>query len=194
MVTLRGFARYPKIETMQEVYGVRPVAIAVYPMYKGLARLVGMDIADAGATLPLAHERLTVTAPLPAGATSYVLLTVKPQPEGVVFWFMPVIGTHWKVVLLNVPVVTVRIGELRGDGPYRGQLFVTGRTRTGGRAGSAGEVSLDLRGEGSTLRGSFEGSYRGEAGKGSVQGRFRGCSHPLRNAAPPQAVSSSVAR
>jgi 2,3-bisphosphoglycerate-independent phosphoglycerate mutase len=51
MVTLRGFARYPKIETMQEVYGVRPVAVAVYPMYKGLARLVGMDVADAGATL-----------------------------------------------------------------------------------------------------------------------------------------------
>jgi 2,3-bisphosphoglycerate-independent phosphoglycerate mutase len=51
MVTLRGFARYPKIETMQEVYGLKPVAIAVYPMYKGLARLVGMDIADAGATL-----------------------------------------------------------------------------------------------------------------------------------------------
>jgi 2,3-bisphosphoglycerate-independent phosphoglycerate mutase len=51
MVTLRGFARYPKIETMQEVYGVKPVAIAVYPMYKGLARLVGMDVADAGATL-----------------------------------------------------------------------------------------------------------------------------------------------
>ena len=51
MVTLRGFARYPRIETMQEVYGLRPVAIAIYPMYKGLARLVGMDIADAGATL-----------------------------------------------------------------------------------------------------------------------------------------------
>jgi 2,3-bisphosphoglycerate-independent phosphoglycerate mutase len=51
MVTLRGFARYPKIGTMQEVYGLHPVAIAVYPMYKGLARLVGMDVADAGATL-----------------------------------------------------------------------------------------------------------------------------------------------
>src|SRR5207253_4006688 len=51
MVTLRGFARYPKIETMQEVYGLRAVAIAVYPMYKGLARLVGMEVADAGATL-----------------------------------------------------------------------------------------------------------------------------------------------
>ncbi|HMF14480.1 MAG TPA: 2,3-bisphosphoglycerate-independent phosphoglycerate mutase [Gemmataceae bacterium] len=51
MVTLRGFARYPKIRTMQDVYGLNPVAIAVYPMYKGLARLVGMDVADAGATL-----------------------------------------------------------------------------------------------------------------------------------------------
>jgi 2,3-bisphosphoglycerate-independent phosphoglycerate mutase len=51
MVTLRGFARYPKIETMQEVYGLRPAAIAVYPMYKGLARLVGMDVVEAGATL-----------------------------------------------------------------------------------------------------------------------------------------------
>jgi 2,3-bisphosphoglycerate-independent phosphoglycerate mutase len=50
-VTLRGFARYPKIETMQDVYGVRPVALAVYPMYKGLARLVGMDVPDCGATL-----------------------------------------------------------------------------------------------------------------------------------------------
>jgi 2,3-bisphosphoglycerate-independent phosphoglycerate mutase len=51
LVTLRGFARYPKIETLEEVYGLRSAAIAVYPMYKGLARLVGMHIADAGSTL-----------------------------------------------------------------------------------------------------------------------------------------------
>jgi 2,3-bisphosphoglycerate-independent phosphoglycerate mutase len=49
--TLRGFARYPKIATMKEVYGLRSAAIAVYPMYKGLARLVGMDVLDAGDTL-----------------------------------------------------------------------------------------------------------------------------------------------
>jgi 2,3-bisphosphoglycerate-independent phosphoglycerate mutase len=58
MITLRGFARYPKIATMQEVYGVRPVAIAVYPMYKGLARLVGMEVADAGPALPDQMETL----------------------------------------------------------------------------------------------------------------------------------------
>ena len=49
--TLRGFARYPKIGTMKEVYGLRAAAIAVYPMYKGLARLVGMDVLDAGDSL-----------------------------------------------------------------------------------------------------------------------------------------------
>ncbi len=51
MVTLRGFARYPQIATMEEVYGLKAVAIAVYPMYKGLARLVGMHIAESGNTL-----------------------------------------------------------------------------------------------------------------------------------------------
>ncbi|MBI1830832.1 MAG: 2,3-bisphosphoglycerate-independent phosphoglycerate mutase [Planctomycetes bacterium] len=51
MVTLRGIARYPKIATMQDIYGLRSACIAVYPMYKGLARLVGMDILDAGTTL-----------------------------------------------------------------------------------------------------------------------------------------------
>jgi 2,3-bisphosphoglycerate-independent phosphoglycerate mutase len=36
---------------MQQVYGLKPVAIAVYPMYRGLARLVGMEIAESGSTL-----------------------------------------------------------------------------------------------------------------------------------------------
>jgi 2,3-bisphosphoglycerate-independent phosphoglycerate mutase len=50
-VTLRGFARYPKIVTFKEAYGLKAAALAVYPMYKGLARLVGMDILDAGKNL-----------------------------------------------------------------------------------------------------------------------------------------------
>jgi 2,3-bisphosphoglycerate-independent phosphoglycerate mutase len=48
---LRGFAKFPKIDTMEEVYGVKPVAIAVYPMYRGLARLVGMTVVEPGKTL-----------------------------------------------------------------------------------------------------------------------------------------------
>ncbi len=48
---LRGFAKFPQIPTMEEIYGLRSGAIAVYPMYRGLARLVGMTIVDPGATL-----------------------------------------------------------------------------------------------------------------------------------------------
>ncbi|WP_422926882.1 2,3-bisphosphoglycerate-independent phosphoglycerate mutase [Singulisphaera sp. PoT] len=47
---LRGFANFPKISTMEDVYGIKPVAIAVYPMYRGLARLVGMTVVEPGKT------------------------------------------------------------------------------------------------------------------------------------------------
>jgi 2,3-bisphosphoglycerate-independent phosphoglycerate mutase len=43
-LTMRGFSAAPHIPTYEEVYGLKPAAIAVYPMYKGLAQLVGMDI------------------------------------------------------------------------------------------------------------------------------------------------------
>jgi len=43
-LTMRGFAAKPDLPTYEEVYGLRAAAIAVYPMYKGLARLVGMDV------------------------------------------------------------------------------------------------------------------------------------------------------
>lgn len=43
-LTLRGFSPRPSLPSYEEVYGLKAAAIAVYPMYKGLARLVGMDI------------------------------------------------------------------------------------------------------------------------------------------------------
>ncbi|MBW8883779.1 MAG: 2,3-bisphosphoglycerate-independent phosphoglycerate mutase [Planctomycetia bacterium] len=43
-LTLRGFAGRPNLPSYEEVYGLKAAAIAVYPMYKGLARLVGMEI------------------------------------------------------------------------------------------------------------------------------------------------------
>ena len=49
--TLRGFAKHPAISSFSDVYGLKPAAIAVYPMYRGLARLVGMTILDPGHTL-----------------------------------------------------------------------------------------------------------------------------------------------
>ena len=48
---LRGFAKFPKIATMEEAYALKAVAIAVYPMYRGLARLVGMTVVEPGKTL-----------------------------------------------------------------------------------------------------------------------------------------------
>jgi len=39
---LRGIAHQPAIPTMEERYGLRSACLAVYPMYKGLAQLVGM--------------------------------------------------------------------------------------------------------------------------------------------------------
>ena len=50
MLTLRGFAKLPTIPTMKEVFKLNPAAIAVYPMYRGLARLVGMEILSTGQT------------------------------------------------------------------------------------------------------------------------------------------------
>ncbi len=57
-LTLRGVAKRPDIPSYQELYGLRAAAIAVYPMYRGLARLVGMDVLDAGSSLPEQVDRL----------------------------------------------------------------------------------------------------------------------------------------
>ncbi|WP_417381123.1 2,3-bisphosphoglycerate-independent phosphoglycerate mutase [Gimesia sp.] len=51
LLTMRGIAKMPEIPTFEEVYGTRAAAVAVYPMYRGLARLVSMDVKDAGQTL-----------------------------------------------------------------------------------------------------------------------------------------------
>jgi 2,3-bisphosphoglycerate-independent phosphoglycerate mutase len=56
-ITLRGFSGKPKLPSYQEVYGLQAAAIAVYPMYKGLARLVGMDIVGNAQTL---DEQMTL--------------------------------------------------------------------------------------------------------------------------------------
>jgi 2,3-bisphosphoglycerate-independent phosphoglycerate mutase len=48
MVTLRGFAVDPALPKFKDVYKLKAACVAVYPMYKGVARLVGMDILDVG--------------------------------------------------------------------------------------------------------------------------------------------------
>jgi 2,3-bisphosphoglycerate-independent phosphoglycerate mutase len=48
MITLRGFAERPDWPLFPEVFGLRSVAVAQYPMYRGVAKLVGMDSVDVG--------------------------------------------------------------------------------------------------------------------------------------------------
>jgi len=43
-ILLRGFAKYRRYPSMEERFGLRSLAIANYPMYRGLARLVGMEL------------------------------------------------------------------------------------------------------------------------------------------------------
>jgi len=47
-MTLRGWAKRPDLPQLPELWKLRAAAVAVYPMYRGLARLVGMDVLDAG--------------------------------------------------------------------------------------------------------------------------------------------------
>jgi 2,3-bisphosphoglycerate-independent phosphoglycerate mutase len=56
-LTLRGVASKPHLPGYEEVYGLRAAAIAVYPMYKGLAQLVGMDVVGQAKTL---DEQMTL--------------------------------------------------------------------------------------------------------------------------------------
>jgi 2,3-bisphosphoglycerate-independent phosphoglycerate mutase len=54
---LRGIAHQPAIPTFQERYGLRAGCIAVYPMYKGLAQLVGMTKLEGAQTIAEQFER-----------------------------------------------------------------------------------------------------------------------------------------
>jgi 2,3-bisphosphoglycerate-independent phosphoglycerate mutase len=49
---LRGFAVLPRIPSVAERYGLSALALAVYPDYKGVSRLVGMDVVEDLTDLP----------------------------------------------------------------------------------------------------------------------------------------------
>lgn len=46
MVLLRGFSKRPDWPTVKEAFGINAAAIAAYPMYRGVARLVGMEVIE----------------------------------------------------------------------------------------------------------------------------------------------------
>src|SRR5512133_3785844 len=54
---LRGIAHQPEIPTFEQRYGLRASCIAVYPMYKGLAQLVGMTKLEGTQTISEQFER-----------------------------------------------------------------------------------------------------------------------------------------
>lgn len=54
---LRGIAHQPAIPSFEQRYGLRAAAIAVYPMYKGLAQLVGMKKIEGPQTIAEQFER-----------------------------------------------------------------------------------------------------------------------------------------
>lgn len=45
-LTLRGFSTLPDFPSYAEVFGLRAACFAVYPMYKGVSRVVGMQVVD----------------------------------------------------------------------------------------------------------------------------------------------------
>ena len=51
MVLLRGFSKLPRLPSLGEAYRLKPAAVAAYPMYRGIARLLGMDVLATKATL-----------------------------------------------------------------------------------------------------------------------------------------------
>lgn len=44
MMLLRGFAEHTQYTTIEERFKLKSLAIAAYPMYRGLAKLIGMDV------------------------------------------------------------------------------------------------------------------------------------------------------
>jgi len=50
-ILLRGVAERPAIPSLEQRYRLRCAAIATYPMYRGLAKLAGMDLLPTGQTI-----------------------------------------------------------------------------------------------------------------------------------------------
>ncbi|MEK7474835.1 MAG: 2,3-bisphosphoglycerate-independent phosphoglycerate mutase [Candidatus Coatesbacteria bacterium] len=74
MLLLRGFDAPPTLPEFREVFKLKAGAIAVYPMYRGLASLVGMDV------IPVTGERVADEITALEGAWSthdFVYLHVK---------------------------------------------------------------------------------------------------------------------
>jgi 2,3-bisphosphoglycerate-independent phosphoglycerate mutase len=52
MLLLRGYAKLIAYKSLQERFCLTPLAVAIYPMYRGIARLLGMDIHPVVSDIP----------------------------------------------------------------------------------------------------------------------------------------------
>lgn len=142
----------------------------------------------AAAPAPPSHEEEAAIAAAPGeltstgqvgfrGASSYFCV---PHGEGG-------LQVDFRTGSSEMPAVAVRIEDYRGSGPYQARLFVTGRSPSGGLVTSPGEVRVEVQqqnpiegGAPATVSGTFHGQYDGEAGKGSIEGRFASCNYTSR--------------
>ncbi len=58
MILLRGYAKYRKFPSLTERFKLNPLAIASYPMYRGIARLLGMTVHPPTETVTAEFEAL----------------------------------------------------------------------------------------------------------------------------------------
>ena len=78
-VLLRGFSKLPSLPAMDNLFHLKPVAVAHYPMYRGLAKLVGMEVADVGPTI---EDVFTTAEKIYADYNFFYLHVKKPDAAG----------------------------------------------------------------------------------------------------------------
>lgn len=75
MVLMRGISRKPKIEKFEDRTGLKPAAIASYPLYRGVAHLVGMELLDTG--FSVSEEFETLEKAYTSGNYSFFFIHIK---------------------------------------------------------------------------------------------------------------------
>ncbi len=58
MVLLRGISQLPSLPDFGDAYRLRPACVAAYPMYRGLAKLVGMEVLPTGTNFEMELDTL----------------------------------------------------------------------------------------------------------------------------------------
>lgn len=73
-ILMRGISRKPHLEPFEERYGLKGAAIASYPLYRGVARLCGMDIVETGLSV---GEELDTLESVYGGEHDFFFLHIK---------------------------------------------------------------------------------------------------------------------